>query len=327
MTERPPAPTAPTDLQVRAALRWAWGVRAAAAAAVLVVAWASLTAWGAVVHGHPLYGVLLVATLLGAAVAGWRTRRPRGAASRRRRAAGLMLLAASLGWIALMAWLRPFTAVEPALRALRADALVAVAESPTEIALVPAGPRTRLGVLFQPGARVDPRAYAAVLRPLAEAGHVVVIVKQPLGIAFLSTSALDAARREYPDVARWVVGGHSLGGTVAAMEADGADAAPTAPVVGLLLFASYPAGDISTSLDAAVLSVSGGKDGLATPAKIEASRATLPAGATFTVVDGAVHAFFGDYGPQPGDGTPAISHDDARARIARAALDFVTSLA
>lgn len=301
--------------------RWRWVVRATAAAGVIVVVWACVTGWGAIVHGHPLYGVLLAATLLGSVVVGWRTFRPRR--TRSRRAAGVALLVLSLGWIALMAWLRPFPAVEPALSALRSDASVTVSESPTRIVLTPTGSPGDTRVFFQPGARVDARAYAAILRPLAESGHAVVIVKQPLGIAFLAMTDLEASAIDGERPTRWVVGGHSLGGTVAAMQADAAD---DSAVVGLVLFASYPASDMSTSLRAAVLSISGSRDGLSTPEEIEASRATLPPGATFTVIDGAVHSFFGDYGAQPGDGVPTISQDEARAAISSATVEFVNSL-
>ncbi len=225
-----------------------------------------------------------------------------------------------------MAWLRPFTAVEPALTAMSSDITVTVAEYPTQIVMTPTGTGSRTGVFFQPGARVDARAYAATLRPLAEAGCTVVIPKQPLGIAFLAGSAFDATKPAYPAITRWVVGGHSLGGTVAALQADSGDSDPTAPVVGLLLYASYPADDISTSLTAKVLSISASNDGLATPDKIDASKATLPADSTFTSIDGAVHAFFGDYGLQPGDGTPTVSHGDARTQVSRDSLSFVRNL-
>ena len=40
----------------------------------------------------------------------------------------------------------------------------------------------------------------------------------------------------------------------------------------------------------------------------------MPASATLTSIDGAVHSFFGDNGAQPGDGTPTISHDQAPGR-------------
>jgi len=302
-----------------------WVVRLVAAAGVLVVLWAAVTGWGAIVHGHPLYAVLLIVTLVVSAAVAWRTLRPRAARTGWRLVVRVVLIVASIGWIGLMAWLRPFTAVEPALAAMQSDAEVTVSEYPTQIVMAPTGSTSRTGVFFQPGAKVDARAYAAILRPLAEAGHIVVIPKQPLGIAFLSILTFDATRAAYPDVTDWVVGGHSLGGTVAAIQADSADDDPTAPVVGLLLYASYPASDMSSSLTARVLSISASNDGLATPDKIAASRDTLPAGSQFIVIDGAVHSFFGDYGPQPGDGTPAVSHDDARAEISQESESFVVS--
>ncbi len=307
---------------------WRWLVLLSCAAALAVVGWVLLTAGNAVAHAHPAYPVLLALTVVGALVAGWRTaRRAPTRRSALRWSVGVLLLGLGLMWVAAVAWLRPFGAVEPALTAMRSDPTVEVAESATAVVLRPTGSTDTTGVFFQPGARVDARAYAAVLRPLAEAGHPVVIAKQPLGIAFLALGAFDDARDAHPDVARWVVGGHSLGGTVAAIEADGADGDPTAPAAGLLLFASYPAGDISTSLTAAVESVSGSEDGLATPESIEVSRANLPSDAAFTVVEGATHAQFGDYGPQPGDGTPTISDDYARDQISRASVDFVAGLA
>ncbi|MEG3616415.1 alpha/beta hydrolase [Isoptericola haloaureus] len=304
----------------------AWVVRAVAAAGIAVVAWALLTGWGAVVHGHPVYAVLLGATVVGGALVLWASTRRRRAHSGRRRVLDVVLVVLAVGWVAAVAWLRPFVAVEPALDAMESDDVVTVTQTPTRVELAPTGEPSGTAVLFQPGAKVEARAYAAVLRPVAEAGHTVVIVKQPLSIGFLATGALDAARADLPDVERWVVGGHSLGGVVAAMEADAADTDATAPAVGLLLYASYPAGDVSDTLTAAVESVSGSRDGLSTPDRVEASRADLPPEASFTVVDGAVHAFFGDYGPQPGDGTPTISHDDARQQIAAASRAFVDGL-
>lgn len=308
------------------ASRLTWVVRVAAAAGVLVVAWACLTGWGAIVHGHPLYAVLLLATLLASVFVGWRTVRPRRRSPGWRRIARVVLVVASIGWIALIGWLRPFSALEPALTAMGSNTSVTVAEGPTQIVMTPTGANSRTGVFFQPGAKVDARAYAAVLRPLAESGYTVIIPKQPLGIAFLSVTAFDSTRASYPGITRWVVGGHSLGGTVAAIEADSGDVDPVAPVVGLLLYASYPANDISTALTAKVLSISATNDALATPDKIEASREILPAGSTFSAVEGAVHAYFGDYGPQPGDGTPTVSHDDARAQISRDSVAFVAQL-
>jgi ABC-type sugar transport system permease subunit len=41
---------------------------------------------------------------------------------------------------------------------------------------------------------------------------------------------------------------------------------------------------------------------------------------------GNFSAAFGDYGEQPGDGTPTISHDDARRQISGKSLAFVDGL-
>lgn len=305
---------------------WRWIVLASAGAGILVVVWACATAWGGIVHGHPAYAIVLALTAAGSGAVAWRHRRAAARPSGWQLALKIALLVAGLLWVGAVAWLRPFSAVEPALGAMESDAAVTVSESPTQVIMRPTSGRADTGVFFQPGALVEARAYAAVLRPLAEAGHTVVIAKQPLGIAFLALPAFDDARRDFPDLTQWVVGGHSLGGVVAAIEGDAADEDSTAPAVGLLLFASYPASDISMSLTAAVLSISGSQDGLSTPERIDASRAELPTDATYVVVEGATHAYFGDYGPQPGDGMPTITRDQARSQISDASVRFADGL-
>jgi hypothetical protein len=300
--------------------------RIVAVVAILVVAWCLATEWSGIVHAHPAYPVLLILTVAGAVLALVRARRTRPRPYGWRRVLRVVAVVAAVGWIALIAWLRPFSAQEPAISAMASDSRVTVVEYPTQIVMTPTGTVSSTGVFFQPGAKVDARAYAAVLRPLAEAGHVVVIPKQPLSIAFLAITAFSSTTPDYPGVNGWVVGGHSLGGTVAAIDANSHDHDATAPVLGLLLYASYPATDLSTTLSAHVLSISASNDGLATPAKIQASKGLLPATTTYTVITGAVHAFFGDYGPQPGDGTPTISHDQARHEISDTSTQFLTGL-
>ena len=299
-----------------------------AAAAIGVTLWILLTSWPAIVHGHPAYAVLLGVTLLGGIVGLVRAlRRRRDPHGWRTVVWGLGMLAA-VGWIGMMVYLKPFPATEPSLAAMQSDAAVTVTETPTAIVMTPTGAAPTTGVLFQPGARVDARAYAGLMRPVAEQGELVVIPKQPLGVGLLATGALDTARAAHPEITSWVVGGHSLGGTAASMIANMPTPAGAAPVDGLLLYASYPAADISGTLgpQVQVLSVSGSNDGLATPADIEASRADLPASAQFVVIDGGVHAYFGDYGPQGGDGTATISREDAQAQIKAATLAFLQRL-
>ena len=91
---------------------------------------------------------------------------------------------------------------------------------------------------------------------------------------------------------------------------------------GLVLLGSYCAEDLGKE-DLPVLSLGGARDGLSTPAKITAARHLLPADAELVEIPGAVHAQFGDYGTQPGDGTPTATDAAVRAAITRDVLAFL----
>jgi hypothetical protein len=207
---------------------------------------------------------------------------------------------------------------------MRSGGDVRVADRLTWFELVPAARddddqviRPTTGLVFVPGARVDPRAYAHILRPLAQAGYLVTVVKDPFGIAFADASHPERVMQAHPEIAHWVVAGHSLGGVTAASFAQSHPSVGSAPVAGLVLWASYPAAVVDRT-DLTVTSVSGELDGLSTPAEVAASKVDLPASTKFVVVPGAVHSWFGDYGLQPGDGTPTGNRDEAQAAITKA---------
>jgi hypothetical protein len=88
-----------------------------------------------------------------------------------------------------------------------------------------------------------------------------------------------------------------------------------------VLWASFPADDISGEAELDVTSVYGTSDAIATVADIEAAEDRLPPQTVFVPVEGAIHSFFGDYGLQPGDGTPTIDRDTAQEMIVTATLE------
>jgi predicted alpha/beta-hydrolase family hydrolase len=232
-----------------------------------------------------------------------------------------------LGFVAALMWLSPFPRQPDREKTVPANGPTATApagsraaEDTTSITLAPAGTATT-GLVFYPGARVDAHAYQDLLRPLAAAGHLVVILKAPLGVSLLDPNQARATMDRHPEIVTWAVGGHSLGGVSAS-----AFAASNPDVAALLLFASYPAANMADAHGLSVLCISGSNDGLSTPDKIAASRSLLPPKTTYATVVGGVHAFFGDYGEQPGDGKPGISRKGAQQQIVAESLRFMDRL-
>lgn len=298
---------------------------------VLGVVWlgGALWLWGTraevMLAGHPAYTVLVtLGGLLGVLLLALSARphQPRRGRSWRQllgRGTGAVLTLAVVG---TLVWLRPFGASGEAVEAMSGTAQVQVSSSATRITIAPTGAAPSSGLVFQPGARVDPRAYVPLLTRVAESGYLVVVVKQPLDIGFTAVDAPGAVIADHPEVRRWAVGGHSLGGVAAASYAgDHPD-----QVSGLLLWASYPLDSLADRTDLAVTSVSGTRDGLATPDDITASLDDLPPDTRVVVVEGGVHAYFGDYGVQPGDGTPTVDRAAAQEQVVEAGRALLAGL-
>ncbi|WP_053732599.1 alpha/beta hydrolase [Nocardia sp. NRRL S-836] len=259
-----------------------WVRRLAAAACVLVPLVLLVAGWGPLTAGHPAQPVLLgVVVVVGAGPALWR------------RVPSWVVVALAVVLLVPVVYLQPFAATR--------------AEDGSTV-LRPDGP-VRAGLVFHPGARIDYRAYVPVLRRVAAQGFLVVVVREPLNIALLGGGTA-GVRAAHPEVPGWAVGGHSLGGVAA-----GRDVLADPSVRGLVLWASYPVDDLSGRGGLTAWSISGERDGFTTPRDIAGSRRLLPADTRFEVVPGAVHAYFGDYGEQPGDGVPTVPRAEAQDRI------------
>jgi pimeloyl-ACP methyl ester carboxylesterase len=145
----------------------------------------------------------------------------------------------------------------------------------------------------------------------------------PLNLAFFAPHRAQSVIQAFPGITHWAVGGHSLGGAMAARFAYQHASA----VDGLVLWAAYPAENNSLAdRQLAVVSIYGAQDGLATVEKVSASRPLLPSDTRWVPVEGGNHAQFGWYGPQVGDNPARITTAAQQQATVAATLQLVASL-
>jgi dienelactone hydrolase len=191
------------------------------------------------------------------------------------------------------------------------------------VTFMPATGEPDTGVIFYPGGRVDYRAYAPLMSKLAAQGYLVTLVPMPFNLAVFGSEKADQVIAAYPEVEKWIIGGHSLGGAMASSYVYN----NPGMVDGLFFLAAYPAGNQSLAdSEVKVLSISGTNDGLANPEKIAASIPLLPPDTVFFPIQGGNHAQFGWYGLQSGDSPADISREDQQVQVFEKLLLFFESL-
>lgn len=184
--------------------------------------------------------------------------------------------------------------------------------------LVIASPNTSKGLIFYPGGKVDHKAYLPLMQACASEGILCVVAEMPFRLAVLDIHAADDIRDAHPEIDEWYIGGHSLGGSMAATHiADRVD-----NYEGLILLAAYSTADLSNT-DLKVLSVYGSEDNVLNLDSYRSNIGNLPLDTHEVVLDGGCHAYFGMYGEQDGDGVAAITADEQIAQTAALIADFI----
>ncbi len=145
-------------------------------------------------------------------------------------------------------------------------------------------------------------------------------MKMPGNLAVLSPNAADGLQQAHPEITDWYIGGHSLGGAIAASYA----AKHSDNYTGLILLAAYSTKDL-TGTALRVLSIYGSEDGVLNRDSYEKDQKNLPANFTEVVIDGGCHAQFGSYGAQKGDGTPTISDEEQIQQTATCISKFISN--
>ena len=143
---------------------------------------------------------------------------------------------------------------------------VIVTERDGTLFFVPDGAAT--GLVFYPGGRVQAEAYAPLMMACAERGVACALVQMPCNLAVMDFNAADRVFEPAPDIPNWYIGGHSLGGAVAALYAAG----HTDRVQGVVLLGAYATSPLSMP----VLSIYGSEDQVLNREKYAQYRSNLP---------------------------------------------------
>ena len=174
------------------------------------------------------------------------------------------------------------------------------------------------GRIFYPGGKVEFTSYLPLMAACAEQGILCVLVEMPANLAVLDVNAADGICEKYPEIENWYIGGHSLGGSMAASYLS----KHTDYLDGLILLGSYSTADLS-ELGVEALSVYGSEDGVMNREKYEKYATNLPEGYEEYIIDGGCHAYFGLYGEQDGDGQATVTPTEQISITAEKIAKFI----
>jgi pimeloyl-ACP methyl ester carboxylesterase len=145
----------------------------------------------------------------------------------------------------------------------------------------------------------------------------------PLNLAVFGVGTANDVVGHYPNISSWAIGGHSLGGTMAAQFAF----ENPSKIEGLVLWAAYPASgtDLSKS-SLLVTTIHGSNDGLVSTAQIDGSLKLLPPSTVRVEIAGGNHAQFGWYGDQAGDNAATITREEQQNLTVTATVQLLEKL-
>ena len=171
-----------------------------------------------------------------------------------------------------------------------------------------------VAVIFYPGGRVAPEAYADLCNSLAGQGIPVIVAKMPMNLAVFGINRANGIISDYPDVDNWYLCGHSLGGAMAAVWC----ARHQNDIQGLILLAAYS----TKELNIPVLSIYGSNDGVLKMNNYSRNLKNL-SDVEEHIIEGGNHCQFGSYGFQKGDNEATITGEEQLRQTTALILAFI----
>lgn len=174
------------------------------------------------------------------------------------------------------------------------------------------------GIIFYPGAKVEPEAYSPLAFRLAEEGYMTVIVEMPFNLAVIDKDRGKKVIDFYEGVEHWYIGGHSLGGAMA-----GSFAYEYNNIIdGVFFLGAYPVKDLSEKgLD--VLLINGSLDTIIDDKRLKEAKDLIPKNSLNIIISGGNHSQFGAYGLQKKDQEAEISFKEQLEQTVKQVIKLV----
>lgn len=179
---------------------------------------------------------------------------------------------------------------------------------------------SQMTVIFYPGALVTPDSYSIWAKEVAKHGYTVKIAHFPLNMAFFKLNAAESLAGNQ----NYVIGGHSLGGAMAARYAHNHH---TKHLKGIFFLGAYA--DEKGRLDKTnlpVLSITASRDGVLNWTKYRQGKHYLPQKTSYQTIKGGNHGNFGSYGHQKGDRKATISNHQQQEIIAKLLVKWLQTI-
>lgn len=206
-----------------------------------------------------------------------------------------------------------------ALAALTSDQVVTVSQKPW-LTFSPNGVSPTTGFIFYPGGRISYLGYSDFMKSIAAQGYLVVVPQMPFNIAAANPDVAGEIITAHPEIAHWVIGGHSVGGTMAAQYTYGHPQF----ISGLVIWASYPADNANISnLNLPVALIYGTLDRDAGENSVMARRHLLPVNTMYVRIEGGDHHQFGSYALTTEEHLATLNREAQQKQIVEATLQVL----
>ncbi|WP_297136027.1 alpha/beta hydrolase [Terrisporobacter sp.] len=233
----------------------------------------------------------------------------------------ILLTVLALFVVGFFIWLsNGYTLEKEAQRYLESNSKVQVTVDGNYTYFTPSNMNSTKGFIFYPGEKVDASSYAKLCNMIASYGYKVVAVDMPFNYATFGEDRATKVIEDNPDIKSWVIGGDSLGGTIACKYA-----IKNKNVEGIVLISSYPTDNLN-QLGFDVLSISGSKDSIVNYEELINSKERLPQDTKYVEIEGANHSQFANYGLYDGDEEALINSDEQMNITVNNIVDFLNNI-